>query len=274
MASKSQLLQVVIHICHMSLHIKISRVLHAFRSFCSEAEARGNPKDIFDEVVRLLDDPVVSLKHPRISAPSVMLMDLMMCQVPQMFGLALEAFSTHILQADNFFYHLEKVVLLSPTQQQLFRDVRADVDELGHLIYSFENWGVDDQFSTMDNPKIERYQKLCAKLRMLCCAGDRDATRKQVQDMIYETEFVSHVTYVIRLKPKDFHKTCQEVLMQTIVQVCSIGTAFARGNPKNQHALYAIVEDALWLMQGNAATLDPTKVGLDASAGHLSGDQP
>ena len=148
------------------------------------------------------------------------------------------------------------------------------MDELGHLIYSFVNWGVDDQFSTMDNPKIERYQKLCAKLRMLCCAGDRDATPKQVQDMIYETEFVSHVTYVFRLKPKDFHKTCQEVLMQTIVQVCSIGTAFARGNPKNQHALYAIVEDALWLMQGNAATLDPTKVGLDASAGHLSGDQP
>ncbi len=81
MASKSQLLQVVIHICHMSLHIKISGVLHAFRSFCSEAEARGNPKDIFDEVVRLLDDPVVSLKHPRISAPSGMFMDLMMYQI-------------------------------------------------------------------------------------------------------------------------------------------------------------------------------------------------
>ena len=61
------------------------------------------------------------------------------------------------MQADNFFYHLEKAVLLSPTHQQLFRDVRADVDELGHLIYSFENWGVDDQFSTMDNPKIESY---------------------------------------------------------------------------------------------------------------------
>ncbi len=79
-------------------------------------------------------------------------------------------------------------MLLSPTHQQLFRDVRADVDEQGHLIYSFENWGVDDQFSTMDNPKIESYQELCAKVRVLCCAGDRDATPKQVQGMIYVTE--------------------------------------------------------------------------------------
>ncbi len=201
MASRSQLLQVVIHIRQMSRHIKISGVLHAFRSFCSAAEARGNPKDIFDEVARLLDDSVISLKHLRVSAPCGMFMHLMMYQDPQLFGSALEAFSTYIIQVDNFFYHLEKAVLLSPTHQQLFRDVRADVDELGHLIYSFENWGVDDQFSTMDNPKIESYQELCAKVRVLCCAGDRDATPKQVQDMFYVTEFVSDVTYVTGTAP-------------------------------------------------------------------------
>ena len=125
----------------------------------------------------------------------------------------------------------------------------------------------DDQFSTVGNAKIECYQKLCAKLRMLCYAGGRDPTPKQVQDMLFETEVISHLTYVVRSKPADFTKIRSDVLGRLIVQFCGIATAFARGNHENQLATHTIVPECLILYEATLPSWTSRRSASTPSAG-------
>jgi len=121
------------------------------------------------------------------------------------------------------------VRVISQVQGELFFQLMNDVAVLGKLIYSFENWGIDDHFSTLDSQKLMQLCRLCLKIRNLCTMGDAATTPREVQDMLRETEFVSHLSYTLSLNYKDFSSSCRSTLAKVINQVCSASQQFCKG---------------------------------------------
>merc|ERR1719174_2253974 len=122
--------------------------------------------------------------------------------------------------------HLELTVILTPRQIDLINVLKMDVVTLGKLIYSFENWGVDDQFSTVDNQKFQLLQRISLKIRNLCHLGDASTRPAEVQHMLRETELWTHISYVLGLNPMDFIPSCQGLLARVVALMCSVAAQF------------------------------------------------
>ena len=250
MACKVQLLKTVLFTARVGMHTKISHVLELFRSTVYSAmyssQAAGNdplalPDEVVESVLRIIAEPVIDLTQPYMRSPAVMCVDLMMYESQDIFALALELLFAHCCQGSELMSLLDKVELLTTAQDKLFSILKHDVFSLGRLLYSIENWGVDDDFSTMDNVKLKQYSSLCKKLRNLCVHGDSSSSPFEVQKMLHETEFFSHVDYTLKMNMYDFPPS-SEVLVKTVIsQMCHCAVKAVANNSKNQMQAYKSV---------------------------------
>ncbi|CAE7221753.1 unnamed protein product, partial [Symbiodinium natans] len=175
-------------------------------------------------------------------SPAVMCVDLMMYGSQDIFALALELLFAHCCQGSELLNLLEKVELLTTAQDKLFSSLKHDVFSLGRLIYSIENWGVDDDFSTIDNAKLKQFSSLCKRIRGLCINGDPSSSPFEVQKMLHETEFFSHMDYTVRMSFSDFPQS-SEVLVKTVIsQMCHCAVKAVANNSKNQMQAYRSVD--------------------------------
>jgi hypothetical protein len=223
-------------------HIRISHILHKARNYIDENDPVDAPDALVDAVLRVLDDPIVSFKQFRITSPEVMCVDLMMYDDPQVFSLALELLYHYYMQTSDSMSLLEKVTILSPRQLELFTVLKVDVATLGKLIYSFENWGVDDHFSTVDNQKFQLFQRISLKIRNLCHLGDANTRPAEVQHMLRETELWTHILYTTGLNRMDFSPSCWGLLDRVVALMCSVAAQFVSGNAENQATAFSHLE--------------------------------
>jgi len=246
MSGKLSLIRCVSTIVSMGMHIQISRVLHASRphinevvdSSSQERAANVPPQEFITQVQKIIFNPVLKLEQRHINNPDVMFIDLMMYDHPQLFSMALQLLCSYYMQTTELVENLERVVILSPQQVELFNNLKIDVSTLGRLIYSFENWGADDQFSTVNNNKFQTLQRICLKIRNLCHLGDGSTRPREVQGMLAESEFFSHVCYIVRCNPMDFSPGSQGLLAKVVALICSAGAQFIAGNPPNQLLMF------------------------------------
>jgi len=167
--------------------------------------------------------------------------DLMMYEDSKVFACGLQLMFSNCCQTATLLENLQKVELLTAAQKELFTAIKNDVLAVGRLMYSFENWAVDDHFSTVDYEKYAHLQRLCSKIRNLCSAGDSATTPFEVQEMLHETEFFSHFTYLIGLDLSDFIPSCRGLLAKVIALVCNTTSQFVMGNSKNQTLVFGVL---------------------------------
>lgn len=245
MNSKVQMLRVISNMTQLGMHIQISKVLHCCRNHINESydgssgeQAAGDLHSIIAKVRKIVDNPAIQLQSRHINRPDVMFIDLMMYDNPELFSLALQMLCRYYMQTTELMGNLDRVLILTPLQVELFNNLKQDVVALGKLIYSFENWGVDDYFSTINNNKFQQLQRICLKIRNLCHLGDGSTGPREVQDMLKESEFFSHICYVVRTNPVDFPASCQGLLAKVVALMCSAGAQFIAGNQSNQLLMF------------------------------------
>eukprot|EP00931_Biecheleriopsis_adriatica_P072653 TRINITY_DN47081_c0_g1_i1.p1 TRINITY_DN47081_c0_g1~~TRINITY_DN47081_c0_g1_i1.p1 ORF type:complete len:2919 (+),score=455.88 TRINITY_DN47081_c0_g1_i1:1094-8758(+) len=250
MLCKAQLLRIVLFTTRVSMHSKISRVLELFRSnvysamYSSNTVGQGGIQlgsSIIDSFLKIMNEPIVDLVQPHMRSPAVMCADLMMYEDPEIFALALELLFASCCQSADLLNLLDKVELLTPAQDKLFSTIKHDVFTLGRLIYSIENWGVDDHFSTMDNAKCKQFALLCKKIGNLVTTGDGSSSPFEVQKMLHETEFFDHLVYVINMNCSDFPPSSEQLVKSVIAQTCNCAARVVANNSKNQTSAYRSV---------------------------------
>ncbi|CAE7922039.1 unnamed protein product, partial [Symbiodinium necroappetens] len=109
-------------------------------------------------------------------------------------------------------------------------------------LYSIENWGVDDDFSTIDNAKLKQFSSLCKRIRGLCINGDPSSSPHEVQKMLHETEFFSHMDYTVRMSFSDFPQSSEPLVKQVISQMCHCAVKAVANNSKNQMQAYRSID--------------------------------
>lgn len=126
-----------------------------------------------------------------------------------------------------------KVTLLTERQDALMQQLKSDVAQMSKILYSFENWGSQDDYAPRDTEPLNEIEEIGKRLQK-ACTGNSAASGMMVQDMLLHTDFVSVAGYWLML---DWQDTLQEnrFLHQRLTAiVCSVATAFCRSNPKNQ----------------------------------------
>lgn len=273
---KVEMLKIMLHTLQLGVHTKISRTLQIFRQLIGEstrddrmarAAALLTPRSaimalmpqagLIDKVLRCLDDDsMVTLSCPGIRVPNVMCIDLMMYEDPKIFALALELLFTNCCQASFVFENLDKVELLTSPQIELFHKIKGDVAVLGDIIYSFENWGLEDNFSSIDMARFVQLQRICLNIRSLCIMGDASTTPLEVQKMLHETEFFSHFDYVFKQNRLDFVASSRPLFARMQALICSVASRFIASNPSNQTTIFNILPRTTWLLEDRSTGPD------------------
>lgn len=258
MACKIQILNMLLHIVQFSVHTKTSHVLHVFRSMVLDSDhmqsalALGQgvvlPFDVLEQFCRALDHPTIELSAEGVRNPTAMFVDLMMYRHPKLFSLALELYFQECCQTEAMMEVLDRVELMTTPQLETFEAIQEDIAILGKLVYSFENWGVDDQFSSVDNAKFMQVQRVCLKLRSLALVGDSNSTALEIQKMLHETEFFSHFCYIVQTDATDYAASARPLLAKVTALICSCARSFVAANPKNQALVFEVLDCAMWLL--------------------------
>eukprot|EP00928_Gymnodinium_smaydae_P093600 TRINITY_DN7787_c1_g1_i3.p1 TRINITY_DN7787_c1_g1~~TRINITY_DN7787_c1_g1_i3.p1 ORF type:complete len:2094 (-),score=438.59 TRINITY_DN7787_c1_g1_i3:166-6282(-) len=242
---KVEMLRVLQHVMRASVHLKTSRFLHEFRSKAGHVHSVSSKvftgigisaNSAWDMMARVLEDSSLSLSQPGVRSPFVMLVDLLMYRDDGLFSLALEVLFEECCQAEFFVDSLTKVELLTSSQTDLYNKLLDDVLTLGQIVYCYENWGTDDNFSLPNMDTFLQLKKICDKLKKLCIKGSKehDTSSREIQQMLQETELLSYIRYTLKLNVGDFRPACRALLARVQSVVCSVGVHCIDGYEKVQ----------------------------------------
>jgi len=233
--AKVHMAKVLVQMSQLGMDMKIASIVQKFNEF------KDGSGSFVGEVLRILDKPDLTLEQPRIRSPNSMLIDLAMYQDADLFGTALQLLLSHSLPTEDLLEQLERVRLINPQQNQILERLRLEMEDLGKLIYGFENWGVDDYFSGVEKNKLTTAEKICESLRKACREGHEGVPTFDIQAMLCQTEFFSHVLYSLKLDPTDYQHDCRGNLNALTGCLCGAAVMFIRDNPSNQTMMMQVV---------------------------------
>ena len=227
MNSKVSIAEALLHLRHLGLDVQISQVLAKFQEF---AQNQITLAAMVDVVFQVMDRPALPFEDA-VQSPSAMLIDLLMYEEPKLFPTALELLCSHC--SSEFLDELLKVTLLSERQDALMQQLKSDVAQMSKILYSFENWGSQDDYAPRDTEPLNEIEEIGKRLQK-ACTGNAAASGMMVQDMLLHTDFVSIAGYWLMLDWQDTLAENRFLHQRLTAIVCSVATAFCRKNPKNQ----------------------------------------
>lgn len=228
--SKVSIAQALLQLRSLGLDVQISQVLVKFQEF---AAGHIPLAAMVDTVIAVMDHPVMPFSQPGLRSPNAMLIDLLMYEDGKILPLALELICGNSYSAGDFLEELEKVTLLTEQQDALMQQLKSDVAQMSKILYSFENWSCEDEFSISDRKPLNELEEIGKRLQK-ACSGNAPASGRMVQDMLIHTDFVSIAGYWLMLDWQDTNPESRLLHRRLTAIVCSIATAFCRNNPKNQ----------------------------------------
>ncbi|CAJ1436563.1 unnamed protein product, partial [Effrenium voratum] len=216
--------EAILQLRSLGLDVQISQVLAEFQKF---AQGQITLAAMVDAVISVMDQPAMPFAQPGLRSPNAMLIDLLMYEEAKLFPLALELLCGHCSFASSapenlggvrgdFLDELSKaggpqaakealkwgVSLLTEQQDALMQQLKSDVAQMSKILYSFENWGSQDDYGERDTKPLKELEEIGKRLQK-ACSGNSPASGRMVQDMLLHTDFVSVAGYWLMLDWQD-----------------------------------------------------------------------
>ncbi|OLP80506.1 hypothetical protein AK812_SmicGene39072 [Symbiodinium microadriaticum] len=233
---------------YAGIDVQISQVLvKPATKFQEFAQGHIPLAAMVDTVIAVMDHPVMPFSQPGLRSPNVvaqaaaMLIDLLMYEDAKILPLALELICGNSYSAGgDFLEELEKakVTLLTEQQDALMQQLKSDVAQMSKILYSFENWSCEDEFSISDRKPLNELEEIGSLLSVLpgahgsnasasgkrlqkACSGNAPASGRMVQDMLIHTDFVSIAGYWLMLDWQDTNPESRLLHRRLTAIVCS-----------------------------------------------------